>query len=94
MRCQRLGNDPASYAAIYRMLAGLDMSRTLAAVACPTLVVAGRLDGLRPPATTEPVAKAIPGARFTVLETSHFQASQTPDLVAATIEDFLGEVKA
>lgn len=91
VRCQRLGNDPASYAAIYRMLAGLDMRATLAAVRCPTLVVAGRLDGLRPPATTEPVAKAIPGARFIVLETSHFQASQTPDLVAATIERFLDE---
>lgn len=94
VRCQRLGNDPSSYAAIYRMLAGLDMGPTLAAVRCPALVVAGRLDGLRPPTVTEPVARAIPGARFAVLETSHFQASQTPELVAGTIEHFLGEVGA
>ena len=88
-RAQRLGNDPASQAAIYRMLVGLDLSADLAAITCPTLVIAGRLDGLRPPAVVEPVARAIVGAEYTVLETAHFMAAQTPELIADAIERFL-----
>jgi 3-oxoadipate enol-lactonase len=92
VRAQRLGNDPASYAAIYRMLAGLDMSADLARITCPTLVLAGRLDGLRPPALVETVARAIPGARFEVLETAHFMAWQTPRAVADALTDFLATI--
>jgi 3-oxoadipate enol-lactonase len=93
VRAQRLGNDPASYAAIYRMLAGLDMSADLARITCPTLVIAGRLDGLRPPALVETVARAIPCARFQVLETAHFMAWQTPDAVADALTDFLATAR-
>ncbi len=89
VRAQRLGNDPSSYAAVYRMLAGLDMNADLASIACPTLVLAGRLDGLRPPALVEGVARAIPGARFAVLDTAHFMAWQTPEAVADAMTDFL-----
>jgi pimeloyl-ACP methyl ester carboxylesterase len=89
VRAQRLGNDPASYAAVYRMLAGLDMGADLASIACPTLVLAGRYDGLRPPALVESVARAIPGARFAVLDTGHFMAWQTPQAVAEALLDVL-----
>lgn len=92
VRAQRLGNDPASYAAVLRMLAGLDMVGDLAAIRCPTLVLSGRHDGLRPPADGERIARAIAGARFEALETAHFMASQTPGLVAGRIEAFLDEV--
>lgn len=92
VRNQRLGNDPASYAAVYRMLANLDMTADFGRVRCPTLVLAGRLDGLRPPALVEPIARAIPGAQFKTLETAHFMAWQTPDLVAETLAAFLAEV--
>jgi pimeloyl-ACP methyl ester carboxylesterase len=89
VRAQRLGNDPASYAAVYRMLAGLDMGADLASIACPALVLAGRYDGLRPPALVESVARAIPGARFAVLDTGHFMAWQTPQAVAEALLDVL-----
>lgn len=92
VRAQRLGNDPSSYAAVYRMLAGLDMTADLARIACPTLVLAGRRDGLRPPALVETVARAIPGARFQVLDTAHFMAWQTPEAVADALTDFLATV--
>ncbi len=92
VRAQRLGNDPASYAAVYRMLAGLDMSADLACIACPTLVLAGSRDGLRPPALVEAVARAIPGARFALLDTAHFMAWQTPAAVADALTDFLATV--
>ena len=92
VRAQRLGNDPSSYAAVYRMLANLDMESDFARIGCPTLVLAGRLDGLRPPALVEPIARAIPGAKFQVLETAHFMAWQSPALVAETMTAFLAEV--
>jgi 3-oxoadipate enol-lactonase len=88
-RARWLGNDPASYATIYRMLAGTDLTGELPRVACPTLIVGGRFDHTRPPATAEPVARAIPGAAFKVLESGHYMAVQTPELVANAISAFL-----
>ncbi len=91
-RARWLGNDPASYGAIYRMLAGMDLQADLARIACPALVIAGALDGTRPPALVEPVARAIPGARYAVLQTGHYAAVQTPELYARTITEFLDAV--
>ena len=93
-RSRWLGNDPASYATIYRMLAGMDLQAELARIACPALVLVGSLDRVRPPALAEPVASAIPGARYKVLPTGHYMAVETPELVAAAIGDFLDEVGA
>ena len=93
-RARWLGNDPASYAAIYRMLAGTDLQTELPRIACPVLVLGGRLDRTRPPALVEPVAKLIPSARYQLLETSHYMAVQTPELLAAAIGDFLDKVAA
>ena len=93
-RARWLGNDPASYAAIYRMLAGTDLQAELARIACPVLVIGGALDRVRPPALAEPVARAIPGARYTVLQTGHYMAVETPEVVAAAIGGFLDEVGA
>jgi 3-oxoadipate enol-lactonase len=88
-RARWLGNDPASYGAIYRMLAGMDLQAELPRIACPALVIAGALDGTRPPALVEPVAKAIPGAHYAVLHTGHYAAVQTPELYAQAIAEFL-----
>lgn len=91
VRAQRLSNDPASQAAIYRMLAGMDLSADYAKINCPTLFLAGKHDGLRPPATVEPLVKLIKGARFEALETAHFMSQQTPELVADRMTWFLAE---
>jgi 3-oxoadipate enol-lactonase len=91
-RARWLGNDPASYAAIYRMLVATDLQPELRKITCPALVLACALDGTRPPASVEPVARAIPGARYTVLETGHYAAVQTPELYAKAIADFLDVV--
>jgi 3-oxoadipate enol-lactonase len=55
-------------------------------------VIAGEFDKTRPPAMVEPVARAIPGARFDVLPSCHFMAMQAPELVGKKIAGFLGEV--
>jgi 3-oxoadipate enol-lactonase len=93
-RTRWLGNDPSSYAAIWRMLAAADMQDELAGLACPVLVIGGSLDRVRPPALAETVAKAIPGARYVEIRTGHYMSVQTPDLLFDTIEEFLKSVGA
>lgn len=93
-RARWLGGDPISYGAIYRMLAGMDLGPELPLVSCPVLVIAGTLDRTRPPPLVEPVARAIPGARYVVLETGHYAPVQTPELYADTVGEFLGSVGA
>ena len=89
-----LGNDPGSYAAIWRMLAGTDMQDELTRLRCPVLVIGGSLDRVRPPPLAEAVAKAIPGARYIEVRTGHYMAVQTPDLISDCIDDFLKAVDA
>jgi 3-oxoadipate enol-lactonase len=93
-RARWLGNDPSSYATIYRMLAGMDMQDELSELRCPVLVIGATLDRTRPPQVSEAVAKAIPGARYTELRTGHYMAAQTPDLIFDCIDEFLRTVGA
>jgi 3-oxoadipate enol-lactonase len=93
-RARWLGGDPTSYGAIYRMLAGMDLAPELPRIACPVLVIAGALDRTGPPPLVEPVARAIPGARYVVLETGHYAPVQTPELYAGAVDDFLESVGA
>ena len=93
-RARWLGTDPASFGAIYRMLIGTDLQPELPRIACPVLVTAGALDRVRPPHLVEPVARAISGAHYAVLETGHYAPVQTPKLYARTIGEFLDSVGA
>jgi 3-oxoadipate enol-lactonase len=93
-RTRWLGNDPSSYATIWRMLAAADMQGELAHLACPVLVIGGSLDRVRPPALAEAVAKSIPGARYVEIRTGHYMSVQTPDLLSESIEEFLKSVGA
>jgi len=93
-RARWLANDPGSYAAIYRMLAGLDMAAEIAAIRCPTLLLAGHADPLRPPETIEPLSRRIAGSRFQAIDSGHFAATQTPDLVAQILNAFITEIAA
>jgi len=93
-RARWLGNDPSSYATIWRMLATADMEAELARINCPVLVIGGSLDRVRPPPAAQAVANLIPGARYTEIRTGHYMAVQTPDLLAETIDAFLRSVSA
>lgn len=88
-RARWLGNDPESFAAINRMLANENIERELALLACPTLLTAGRHDGLRPPSVIEPMARLVSNGQFLELNTGHFASVQTPGLVAQAIHSFL-----
>jgi 3-oxoadipate enol-lactonase len=93
-RARWLGNDPLSYATIWRMLAGLDMQGELTGLRCPVLVIGGSFDRVRPPHLAKAVAEAIPNAIFDELRTGHYMSVQTPDLLFERIDAFLREVGA
>jgi 3-oxoadipate enol-lactonase len=93
-RARWLGNDPSSYATIWRMLANAEMQESLGNIRCPALVIGGSLDRVRPPAIAQDVAKTIPGARYIEVNTGHYMAVQTPDLLADCIDEFLKSVNA
>jgi 3-oxoadipate enol-lactonase len=93
-RARWLGNDPASYATIWRMLAGIDMQDELTRLRLPVLVIGGSFDRVRPPTLAKAVADAIPGARYIEVPTGHYMAVQTPDLISDCIEQFLRTVDA
>ena len=83
-----LANDPHSFAATYRMLAGMDLTSDLPRIACPCLILAGETDATRPAAIVRPVADAIPGSRFAVVPSGHVMPMLTPELVARTLLAF------
>jgi 3-oxoadipate enol-lactonase len=93
-RTRWLGNDPSSYATIWRMLAAADMQDELARLTCPVLVIGGSLDRVRPPPLAEAVAKSIPGARYVEIRTGHYMSVQTPDMLSDCIDEFLTSVGA
>jgi 3-oxoadipate enol-lactonase len=93
-RARWLANDPSSFAAVYRMLLDMNLSAELASIKCPVLVTGGEFDRGRPPGVVEPIAKAIPGAKFKVLPTGHYAGLQTPELIAGEIAAFLDSVGA
>jgi 3-oxoadipate enol-lactonase len=93
-RARWLGNDPLSYATVYRMLAATDMQDELTRLRCPVLVIGGSFDRTRPPPLSQATADAIPGARYIEVRTGHYMAVQTPDLIYDCIASFLDAIDA
>ena len=89
-RGRYLGNDPVGFGLGFRTLARTNMLHMLPLLRCPTMVVAGRHDTVRPHAGTAELAKKIPGARFEIVEEAgHFLPTQGPEPLVALLEDFL-----
>jgi 3-oxoadipate enol-lactonase len=66
-----------------------DTSARLERISCPTLVCAGRYDGLAPPANSEFLATKIPGAELVFFDGGHIFFMQDPAAMP-TMLDFLG----
>jgi pimeloyl-ACP methyl ester carboxylesterase len=70
-----------------------DSTAFLPSIAVPTLVVVGELDALTPPAESEKMAAAIPGARLvTVPGAGHLTPMERPGAVASALGDFFAGV--
>jgi pimeloyl-ACP methyl ester carboxylesterase len=94
-RDRLLADDPASWAAAWRAIAGLDLASRLGGVRVPTLCVAGALDPAAPPPVLEAIAAAIPGARLAVLpQAPHMMQIETPDAFAAAVAGFVAGLPA
>jgi 3-oxoadipate enol-lactonase len=92
-RARWLANDPAGFAATYRMLIGLEMAPLLNAVACPAIVVGGEFDPVRTPAYASDVARSIPRAEFVAVPGGHHMPHQIPALVSDLIETFVAKLE-
>lgn len=79
-----------AYMAGVRALADFDAREALAAVGCPTLVVAGADDATVALDLKETLARAIPGARWALVPGSgHVTNADRPDAFNATLREFL-----
>jgi 3-oxoadipate enol-lactonase len=88
-RARYLAHDPVCFASLNRAIARPNVAHLAKEVRCPTMVVAGRFDQVRPPASSEQFAQSIPGARFELIDAVHMMPAQAPGALLALIEDFL-----
>jgi 3-oxoadipate enol-lactonase len=64
-------------------------------IQCPTLVVVGAEDTLTPPADSEALAKAIPGARLEVIPAAgHLSNLEQPAAFTRALADFLTQLRS
>ncbi|WP_049564078.1 alpha/beta fold hydrolase [Nonomuraea sp. SBT364] len=71
--------------------ARFDLRERLAAIHCPTLVVAGSRDPITPLATAEEIAAGVPGARLEVFERSgHFVPDTEGERFFSLLRSFIG----
>jgi pimeloyl-ACP methyl ester carboxylesterase len=81
-----------SYLAAVRALARFDVDGELAAIRCPTLVIAGAEDRTIPLDAKQRLAAAIPGARLVVVRDSgHATPIDRPDVFNDVVLRFIGE---
>lgn len=68
----------------------VDASPTLATIACPTLVICGRQDGLTPLAASREIADGIAGSHLVVIENcGHLATMERPEAVTALLSYWL-----
>ncbi|EGV36008.1 alpha/beta fold hydrolase [Neisseria weaveri] len=78
--------------AVNQALVGFDLSGKLPDIQAPTLVIAGKYDGINPPETVRTVADLIPRSRFELFEHSgHLIHREEPEKLLQTVETFLTE---
>jgi pimeloyl-ACP methyl ester carboxylesterase len=83
-------NDPASYAAAYRVLATTDLADRLAEIEAPTLVMTGEHDHGSNPRMARLMHERIVGSELSILpRLRHSILIEAPDLVSSILGDFL-----
>lgn len=83
------------HAAMWAMIAGLDLAAQIRAISCPTLVLTGEADVNAPPAAAETIAGAIPGASLRLMpDLGHFPPFEAPDAFNDILRAFLAGTDA
>lgn len=90
---QRFLETPAEgYLGCCDAIADLDFSAALGRIRARTLVIAGGADAGTPPAMSQAIAAAIPGARMAVIPgAAHLSSAEKPEEFAKLVLDFLAE---
>ena len=90
MEQQNLSNDPACYAAAYRVLAETDLADELHRITAETLVTTGEFDIGSNPRMAALMHERIAGSKLMVLPgLRHSVLAEAPEVVAGLIHDFL-----
>ncbi len=85
-------NDPVAYAAIYRVLAegDADLTHAIAAIRCPTLVLACAEDHGNSPEMARKMGALIPGAQVAIVpDMKHMGLAENPAAISAILIPFL-----
>jgi 3-oxoadipate enol-lactonase len=83
-----VGTDAAGYIASCEAVAAIDFRESNRAIRTPTLVIAGNQDEATPPAMSEAMAQAIPGAKLARIDAAHLSAVERPVEFAQLLIDF------
>jgi 3-oxoadipate enol-lactonase len=85
-----LANEPQAYAATCAAVANINFIDRLGDIKAPTLVIAADQDAATPPAMSEVIAKAAPGAQLQMIKgAAHLSAVESPYTFARLMIDFL-----
>ena len=93
-RGRYLANDPVCFGLVNRALARTNATHLVKDITCPTMIVAGRHDQVRPASGSEQLAREIKGARYELIDAVHMMPAQAPEALLALLQDFLGNVAA
>lgn len=81
---------PAGYIGCASAIRALDITGKIGAIRMPTLVIAGAEDPGTPPAMSEVIASAIPGARLEIIpRASHLSCIEQPETFHRLVGEFL-----
>ncbi|MDQ3370197.1 MAG: 3-oxoadipate enol-lactonase [Myxococcota bacterium] len=73
-----LATSAVGYAGCCAAIRDMDQRATAAQISAPTLLIAGSEDPSTPPALSEELARAIPGAQLTTLASAHLSSAEQP----------------
>jgi 3-oxoadipate enol-lactonase len=91
MRAMVADTPAEGYAGCCEAIAGIDLTRDIARIRAPTLVVSAAQDPVTPPSDGRLIAGAIPGARLEVVDPgAHLSSIERHDVVTQLIVDHLG----
>ena len=93
-RGRYLANDPVCFAHVNRAVARTDVRGLVGTIDCPTMIVAGRFDQVRPAAGSEEMARNVRQARFELIDAVHMMPAQAPETLLPLLEDFLATAAA
>ena len=85
-----LGDDPATQAAIWEVIADLDVHARLGEIRCPTLILVGEHDPITPPGVARELFEAIAGSKMEIIAAAgHIIPVETPTAVNNALRTFL-----